>query len=407
MVLIDRQRMRSHQGIIAPAAQDAAFGIYVHVPFCSHICPYCDFNTYSGQEARIPAYIEAIGREAALWGPRFVGRGAETVFLGGGTPSLLSGDQIATIIGALHDAFSIAHDAEITIESNPNDLDEPYCVALLQAGVNRISIGAQSVDRRGLRVLGRRHEATQTASAVTAARSAGFANISLDFIYAWPGQTVEGWRRELASVLSGAVGDTPDHLSLYSLIVEPGTPMADGVSRGIIVPVDDDGAADYYEAARDLLGGAGWHHYEISNWTVSPELISRHNALYWRNGEYAGLGAGAHGYVNGERTMNQPSPSRYITGISSGQTAITNIDRIDGSLAMGETMMLGLRLVADGVSDASFQQRHGESLFQRFGPQIDRLCDIGMLDVIGDSVRLTERGTLLANSVCAEFLSID
>lgn len=402
------QETRPALPVLAPAPPGGSYGIYLHVPFCSHICPYCDFNTYAGQDERIPAYVAAVARETDQWAPRFAGRLAETVFLGGGTPSRLTGEQVTALLEALRARFAIAPDAEITIETNPNDISEAYCDALLRAGINRISIGAQSVDRRGLRVLGRRHEAAETATAVAAARSAGFTNVSLDFIYAWPGQTLDGWRRELDAVLSGGVGGAPpDHLSLYSLIVEPGTPMADAVARGIFVPADDDLAADCYDAARAMLADAGWRHYEISNWAIAPEFRSRHNALYWRNGEYVGLGAGAHGYVGGDRTMNQPSPSRYIAALSAGERAATNTDHIDARMAMGETMMLGLRLVGDGVSAEAFQRRHGESLHERFGAQIDRLRAIGMLEDHGDALRLTDRGILLANSVCAEFLDVD
>jgi oxygen-independent coproporphyrinogen-3 oxidase len=390
----------------APVQQDDAFGVYIHIPFCTHICPYCDFNTFAGQADRIPRYVEAVRRETTLWSASFAGRTAESVFLGGGTPSLLTPEQIQSVLAACQDAFALAPGAEITIEANPNDLDEAYCTRLLAAGVHRLSIGAQTLDRRGLRVLGRLHEAEQTASAVAAARSAGFTNISLDFIYGWPGQTLPGWRDELARVLAGAVGGSrPDHLSLYGLIVEPGTPMSDAVKRHILTPVDDDAAADLYEAAIDLLAAAGWYHYEIANWAAVPEMASRHNAVYWRNGDYAGIGAGAHGHVAGRRTMNQPSPARYIAMVDAGRSPVTNTETIDARTAMGETMMLGLRLLHDGVSAAAFAQRHGIALPDQFGAEISRLVGLGLLDADERRVTLTRRGALLANSVCAEFLA--
>jgi oxygen-independent coproporphyrinogen-3 oxidase len=204
----------------APSLPGEAFGIYTHIPFCSHICPYCDFNTYAGQELRIPAYIEALQHELALWSATFADRVAGSIFVGGGTPSLLAPAQIAEVLNCARNRFALAADVEITLEANPNDISEEYCAGLLVAGVNRLSIGAQSLDRRGLRVLGRRHEAEDVAQAVAAARRAGFANISLDFIFGWPGQTVDAWRSDLAHVLSGSVGGSPpDHLSLYNLIV--------------------------------------------------------------------------------------------------------------------------------------------------------------------------------------------
>ena len=389
----------------APAQVDDEFGIYVHIPFCSHICPYCDFNTYAGQSARIPAYVEAVVREIARWGNQFVGRSAASIFIGGGTPSLLDPGQINIILAACNSHFELTADAETTVEANPNNLDERTCSGLLDAGVNRLSIGAQTLDRRGLRVLGRMHEAEHVARAVESARRAGFESVSLDFIYGWPGQTIDQWASDLNRVLAGDVGGRPpDHLSLYGLIVEPGTPMAEAVQRGILAPVDDDSAADFHELAVSTLAGAGWIHYEIANWACSPQTASRHNAIYWRNGDYAGIGAGAHGHVRNRRTMNQPSPRRYIASLERGDSAVTNVEEIDEQTAMGETMMLGLRLLEDGVSVRSFARRHGVSLLEQFEPQITRLTSIGLLEADDRRVRLTERGALLANAVCAEFL---
>jgi oxygen-independent coproporphyrinogen-3 oxidase len=402
--------MSSHTRLLdrlfdAPAQVDDEFGVYVHIPFCTHICPYCDFNTYAGQSARIPAYVEAVRREAPRWGNEFDGRTASSIFIGGGTPSLLAPTQIRAIIAACESVFEFSLSAEVTIEANPNNLDERYCSGLLESGMNRLSIGAQTLDRRGLRVLGRLHEAEHVAEAVAAARRAGFDNVSLDFIFGWPGQTIDQWRSDLTLLLSGeAGGRPPDHLSLYGLIVEPGTPMADAVHRGILTPVDDDTAADFYELAMAMLADAGWIHYEIANWASSAHTVSRHNAVYWRNGDYAGIGAGAHGHVRNRRTMNQPSPGRYIAALEREEPVVTNVDEIDERTAMGETMMLGLRLLQDGVSVPSFGRRHRVSLFDEFGSQLSRLTSVGLLEADEQRVQLTKRGILLANSVCAEFL---
>ena len=389
----------------APASADDAFGVYLHIPFCAHICPYCDFNTYAGKSDLIPRYVEAAKRECEIWGSQFAGRVAQSIFIGGGTPSLLTAEQIGELLRACRDAFDVSPDEEITIESNPNDLSLGYCAALLEAGVRRISIGAQTLDRRGLRVLGRLHEAEQVASAVSAARGAGFTNLSLDLIYGWPGQTTEQWRDDVHRMLAGEVGGSaPDHLSMYGLIVEPGTPMHDAVQRGILSPVDDDLAAEFSDLAAAACAEAGWIHYEIANWCASPEKASRHNAVYWRNGDYAGIGAGAHGHVGGLRTMNQPAPARYIALLDAGRSPTSNTERIDARTAMGESMMLGLRLLRDGVSRRAFATRHGIGLDQQFGKEIDRLQGQGLLCADTESVRLTERGAALANSVCAEFL---
>jgi oxygen-independent coproporphyrinogen-3 oxidase len=389
----------------APAAPGAEYGVYVHVPFCAHICPYCDFNTYSGLSSLVPAYVTAVEREIAQLGAEFAGRHAASLFLGGGTPSQLSGAQVGQIITAAREHFDFMPSAEITIETNPNDLSEAYCAALLDAGVNRLSIGAQTFDRRGLRTLGRQHEAASTLSSLADAYRAGFRNISLDFIYGWPGQTPERWRNDLEQVLAGAEGGiTPQHVSLYSLIVEPGTPMADAVTRGILTPIDDDTAADFAEIAQETLAGAGWMHYEIANWASTPTFISRHNAIYWRNGDYAGIGAGAHGHNAHQRIMNQPSPQRYIAALAEGESPRTNVERIDEETAIGETMMLGLRLLTAGVNREAFARRHGVKLDDLFAGPIARMQTQGLLVDTGDAIRLTERGTMLANAVAAEFL---
>ncbi|MDQ3225704.1 MAG: radical SAM family heme chaperone HemW [Chloroflexota bacterium] len=400
--LLDRHRQRLFD---APATAADPIGIYIHIPFCSHICPYCDFNTYAGKESLIPSYLDALQCETAFWARDFGGRRAQSIFIGGGTPSLLDPKQIRGLLDTCRAEFSMEKGAEVTIESNPNDVSLRYCVGLLEAGVNRISIGAQTLDRPGLRVLGRLHESDTVSSAVSAARDAGFANVSLDLIYGWPGQSIATWHNDLGQIMGGAIGGSiPDHLSLYGLIIEPGTPMADAVTRGILSPVDEDTSADFAELAASLLAAAGWIHYEIANWCAAPRNASVHNALYWRNGDYAGIGAGAHGHAGQLRTMNQPSPARYTKVVSSGESPRTNIEIIDANTDKVETMMLGLRLIQDGVSLDRFQSRHGISLEAHFGTQIAHLRDQGLLECDEHSVRLTVRGAMVANTVCAEFL---
>ena len=389
----------------APAPPGAEFGIYVHIPFCAHICPYCDFNTYAGISQLIPDYVTAVEREIAHQEAEFAGRHATSLFLGGGTPSQLSGAQVGQIITAAREHFAFMPNAEITIETNPNDLSEAYCTSLLDAGVNRLSIGAQTLDRRGLRTLGRQHEAASTLSSLADAHRAGFRNVSLDFIYGWPGQSAERWQSDLSQILAGAEGGvTPQHLSLYSLIVEPGTPMADAVTRGILTPTDDDTAADFAEIAQETLAQAGWLHYEIANWACAATFVSRHNAIYWRNGDYAGIGAGAHGHNDHQRMMNQPSPQRYIAALAGGADPRTNVEVIAEETAIGETMMLGLRLLTKGVNREAFVRRHGVELDDLFAEQIAHMQSQGLLIDDGDAIRLTRRGAMLANSVAAEFL---
>ena len=388
----------------APATPRDAVGVYLHVPFCTHICPYCDFNTYRGMGSVIPRYVAAVEREVAERANLVERRQVGSVYIGGGTPSLLSPAEIARLVNACRQRSRVEPDAEVTLEANPNGLDAERLEGYRRAGVNRLSLGGQTLSQRGLRVLGRLHEPSDIAAAVSAARAAGFDNVSIDLIFGWPGQTLAEWRDDLDRVLGGALGAVPEHLSLYSLIVEPGTPMADAVTRGILVAPDDDAAADMYELALDRLAAADWHHYEVANWAADPTRRSQHNLLYWRNGEYLGCGAGAHGQVGGRRWMNHLAPLTYIRAVEGGQQPTSNLEEIPPPTAMGETMMLGLRLLEQGVSRAAFVARHGLSLEDAFRGTVDRLVDLGMLTDDDTAVRLTRRGLLLANDVCAEFL---
>ena len=389
--------------IIAPAPPDAPIGIYIHIPFCAHICPYCDFNTYAGKDDLIPRYVDAVVRELDLRAAEATNRPAATIYLGGGTPSLLAPAQVGRILDACRARYAIAPDAEITMEANPNGLDADRLAGYRAAGVNRLSIGAQTLDRRGLRTLGRQHEAADATRAVRAARETGFDHINLDFIFGWPGQDRAIWRRDLEHIL--AMGDDgPDHLSLYSLIIEPGTPYADAVARGILHVPDDDAAADLYEDAIAILNTAGWTHYEIANWARTPDRYSRHNAIYWRQGDYLGIGAGAFGTVRGLRAMNHLLPETYIQALERGDLPHSNTETIDDSTARGETMMLGLRLLVDGVDAAAFAARHGRTLDDVFGEPIADLTRLGLLEPTDRGLRLTPRGMMLANDVAARFL---
>lgn len=392
-------------GDAAPAAPDDPVGIYLHVPFCAHICPYCDFNTYAGQDALIPRYVDALRREIASWARKLDGRPAATVFFGGGTPSLLPPDAVASLIAEVRRTTAVRDDAEVTLEANPNGINQAYFEELLAAGVNRLSIGVQTLSSRGLRRLGRLHEPIDAETAFAAAHAAGFRNLSADFIFGWPGQRLDDWAADLEVIASGELGGAPiDHVSLYSLIVEPGTPMADAVVRNIMSVPDDDAAADMYELAMDRLGGAGWLHYEVANWSRGLATMSRHNRVYWRNGDFIGAGAGAHGTLAGERWMNQPSPRSYIESMASGADPAASRERLDERAMMGETMMLGLRLLLDGVNADAFAGRHGQSLEATFGPIVQQSIDDGLLERTASGIRLTRRGLLLANDVCARFL---
>jgi oxygen-independent coproporphyrinogen-3 oxidase len=388
--------------ILAPLPVDSAIGIYIHIPFCAHICPYCDFTTYAGKENLIDRYTGCVERELGRRAWEAGDRAVATVFIGGGTPSLLDPDQVARILAACRAHFALEPDAEITMECNPNGLDTARLAGYRAAGVTRLSIGAQTFDRRGLRTLGRQHEASQVTEALVSAHQAGFANASLDFIFGWPNQTLEMWRRDLETVLS--LPEPPVHLSLYSLIVEPGTPFADAAARGILMMPDDDATADMYELAITTLAGGGWHHYEVANWSREAGGYSRHNAIYWRQGDYLGIGAGAYGTVRGTRAMNHLLPETYCQAIESGGSSVSNTEAIDAATSRAESMLLGLRLLDNGVNADAFAVRHGVTLDAIYGSTIDELVVLGLMERQAGGVRLTHRGLLLANDVIARFL---
>ncbi len=393
--------------VISPAQPGDPIGIYLHIPFCGHICSYCDFNTYAGQESLIPRYVDAMEREIARQAAALGGPAAATVYIGGGTPSLLSPEQIGRLVAACRAGFAVLPDAEISMEANPNSFGEERATGYLAAGVNRLSMGVQTQHRRGLRVLGRQHEASDAASAFASARRAGFANINLDLIFGWPGQTLEIWRDDLETLLGwpgGANGAGPDHFSLYSLIVEPGTPMAEAVTRGVFTVPDDDASADLYEAAIDRLAVAGFVHYEVANWSRDARHASRHNVIYWQNGDFAGIGAGAFGTLRGQRIMQHLRPLAFIEAVEQGRPPVSNAEAIDAATAMSETMLLGLRLLRTGVDTEAFARRHDRSLQDAYGDVIDLAVARKLIERTPDGVRLTHQGLMLSNDVTAEFI---
>lgn len=388
--------------------------LYLHIPFCVRRCAYCDFNTYAGLEDLFEPYIAALAQETREAGARRGRPAARTIFIGGGTPTVLPPELLARVLAACREAFDVAADAEITSEANPGAADRPRFAALRALGVNRLSIGVQSFDDAELRWLGRIHTADEAEAAFRAARAAGFANISLDFIYGLPGQSPDIWTRTLARAI--ALG--PEHLSLYSLTIEPGTPLAVQVGRGESAAADDDLAADLYELACERLAVAGYEQYEISNWARginestnqrpfairhSP-FVCRHNLVYWRREPYLGFGAGAHSFEAEQRWWNVRPVPAYIRRMAQGRTPEAGREALDRRTALGEAMMLGLRLTVEGMPDARFRAQFGVGLDETFGDVIARLVGRGLLERLPDRVRLTPRGRLLGNHVFAAFL---
>jgi len=299
------------------------YALYLHIPFCRARCSYCDFNTYTTLGDLQGEYVAALAREIQLVGEagRVGGERAavDTIFFGGGTPSLLTPEQVATLLSAARDSFALAPDAEITMEANPGTVDEAWLAAVRALGVNRLSFGVQSALPHELALLGREHDFAAAVTALSVARAAGFDNLNLDLIYGLPGQSVADWQRTLDAVLPLDV----EHVSLYCLTIEPGTPMQRWLHNGTIMAPDPDTAADQYEAACHALAAAGYGHYEISNW-AKPGRECRHNIVYWRNRPYLGLGAGAHGMAGGYRYQVVRQPRTYIKRITNYELRITN-----------------------------------------------------------------------------------
>lgn len=394
--------------------------LYIHIPFCAVRCAYCDFNTYAGLERLYEPFVAALVEEIYRAGTERGRPLVRTVFIGGGTPTVLPPDLLANALDACRRAFDVTLDAEITCEANPGTVDRARFGALRGMGINRLSLGVQSFDDAELRWLGRMHTAEEAATAFHAARQVGFANINLDFIFGLPGQTPETWARTLERAI--ALG--PEHLSLYSLTVEHGTPLYDRVRRGLADAPDDDLAAELYELACDTLALAGYEQYEISNWAkfrsqesgvrcqgaasgIQPptsNLQCRHNLVYWRHEPYLGFGPGAHSFDGARRWWNVKPVPAYIGRIAAGRPAERDWEIIDRNTAMGEFMMLGLRLVQEGVTEKRFRARFGVGLEEAFGKQIGRLVAQGLLERLPDRVRLTPRGKLLGNRVFGEFL---
>jgi len=394
------------------------YSLYLHIPFCQHRCAYCDFNTYAGLEELIPAYIQALSNEIEILSSNLGFRlDVHTIFFGGGTPSLLPCSDVERLLSTLDRCFSLSSNIEISLEMNPGTVSLDYLRDLYALGINRLSLGMQSSDTWELRLLERQHDFGDVIRAVYWARQAGFNNLNLDLIFGLPGQLLDSWRQNL----SRAVDLHPDHVSLYSLTLEHGTPMQHWVSRGLLLGPDSDLAADMYEWSSEFLDKLGYYQYEISNWARIGQkgmlLECRHNLQYWRNQPYLGFGAGAHGYAGGLRIADVLAPAVYIqrcleTPPGSQYAfpytpATSTVQKIEQQEEMGETMMVGLRLTQEGVSRHAFQHRFGVEMEKVYSNEIQDLRVLGLLEWAGeenDILRLTPRGRLLGNQVFMRFI---
>jgi oxygen-independent coproporphyrinogen-3 oxidase len=426
--------------------------LYLHIPFCHRRCAYCDFNTYANMDDRMAAYVDALCAELAglrqvdkQTGSRADGATLSlsaylrpstqltraslrpTIFLGGGTPSMLPLPLMERVLAAANELIPLA-DVEVTVEANPGTvLGRDYLHELRGLGVNRLSMGVQSLHDPTLRVLGRIHTAAEARQSYEDARRAGFENINLDFIFGLPGQVVEQWDATLREIATWQT----EHFSLYSLILEPSTPLYAQVVGGRVSIPDEDATAEMYERAIELLGASGYVQYEISNWardtdqettndqrpTTNDEGQSKiqnpkskipfrachHNLAYWLNADYLACGAGAHGHLFPRRYFDVLGIDEYIGRIQSGLSPLAETTDLTAHDLAAETMFMGLRLNA-GVSYAHFHDRCGAELDTIYGPVLAELIEIGLLERDDHGVRLTERGRMIGNRVFERFV---
>lgn len=377
-------------------------GVYLHIPFCRSRCSYCDFATGMFEGGLADRYVKALVTEIAKWSEVTNPASVDTIFFGGGTPSLLNPTQLERILKAVRDRFEISCDAEVTLELNPGDGGETAAAqqetmrAFRRAGVNRASFGAQSFDDRELKQLGRTHSSADILTTFDHLRAAGFRNISFDLIAGLPGQTLSGWRQNLAEALKLR----PDHLSLYLLDVHEGTPLAEQIRSGMRPQPDDDLAGEMYQLMLEEVSAAGYQHYEISNF-CRPGFESRHNTKYWTGAPYYGFGCSAHSYDGGRRRWaNQRDTARYVQLIEENKSAVVERTELNEEEARSESIFLGLRLMR-GLDLTVYRTRFGSDLREVYDADINRLVAAGLITVAEDLMRLTSRGALLSNEVFA------
>lgn len=381
--------------------------LYLHIPFCKSICTYCAFNTYADMEQLIPDYVKALQAELQILSAQVEKIPLSSIFFGGGTPSVLTAQQFEQLMTAIYARFEVDAEAEISLEANPNDIHEGYLRDLRLVGLNRLSLGMQSAQARELALFNRRHDTIMTRQAVTAARKAGFDNLSLDLIFGIPEQSLEDWRNSLQE----AVALTPEHVSLYGLELKGGTVLKEQVKRGEVPKPNDDLSADMYDLATDMLGDAGFEQYEISNWS-RVGYQARHNLQYWRNLPYLGVGAGAHGYAGGVRTIVLRSPSKYIEKLQQVKgrypfprtPTLSKVTPVTPDAEMSETLMMGLRLLQEGIQRSHFRQRFGMDVYDARGTVIDKYVRLGMLELDESALRLTRAGRFVSNAILADLI---
>jgi putative oxygen-independent coproporphyrinogen III oxidase len=383
-------------------------GLYVHVPFCSAICNYCNFNRGLFDSALKARYVDALASEigrlrdardsGGAAAPPLASFSADTLYFGGGTPSLLEPAEIGRIISACRAVIDLAADAEITLEANPESVTTERLGAYRDAGVNRLSFGVQSFRNDELQRLSRLHDVARARAALAEARRAGFDNVSLDLMMWLPGQSVAQWLESI----DGAIGEAPDHVSLYLLEVYPNAPLKEDMARARWSQAPDDDAATMYVAAMERLEAAGYEQYEISN-VARPGRQARHNLKYWTDGDWIGLGCGAHSTLSGVRWKNVPATEEYISRTRRAESAAVDVRRLSPEERLGDALFTGLRL-ARGIDLETVAARYGVDVWGRYGAELAPFVEEGLLLRDGPRLRLTRQGMLLAHEVMAVFV---
>ena len=373
-----------------------ASSIYIHIPFCATKCYYCAFNTYTFHKEQAKAYLTALRTEMELYAPDT--DPLQTIFIGGGTPSILSANALTQLFTDVHEHFQITPDAEITVECNPGTVDIEKLRVMRDNGVNRLSFGLQAMQDETLKQLGRIHTVDEFLESYRLARESGFKNINIDLIFALPDQAMTAWQHTLNEVISL----NPDHISAYNLVMEEATPFYEWWQAGELHLPSEDTEADMFQYTIETLIAHGYEHYEICNF-ARPDRYARHNLVYWNNQPCIGLGAGACGYINGVRYSNIRGIAPYINKLSKRNKPIANTERLTGNAEKAETLMLALRK-REGISLENYKNRFGEDIEVAFGEPLKKWIDLQLLERTATHLQLTDRGHLLANEVFVELM---
>ncbi len=370
--------------------------VYVHIPFCLSKCRYCGFNSASVPSRElVERYCRAIGQEIRISDYGF--RNLETVYFGGGTPTILAPKHLSEIMSVLQEKAAIIPEAEVTIEANPETVDLGKLRALRDTGFNRLSLGVQSFDEGALKLLGRVHDGKRALQAFEQARAAGFDNVGIDLIYGVPGQQLAHWQKDILRTTEL----DPEHISAYSLTYEPGTEFASWRDSGKIAPCREELEAEMFLAAREILGQAGYQHYEVSNF-AKPGFRSKHNLNYWHCGDYLGFGAGAHSHLDGRRWANIGSPEVYASNVEKYESTVDFKEELTREQRIFEAIFLGLRMV-EGIGIEGFKAKWGQSPLDYKPEEWDDLFSRGMAVITGPNLRLTTKGLLMADGLLCKF----